>query len=178
MSGYSVYRLEQGSPVLVGTLGELGDAFSYDPGYLARADAKPLSLSLPLREGKFGPVEIRPYFEGLLAEGQTRVALAAQLGLAEEDWLGLLVACGRECIGDVLICDSARLPRESGDGYVPLDAGELRGMFLSDAETAPSAPDGCVPLASRRVRTSSRQAICATFPRSSTSVCPPRRSVG
>ena len=48
MSGYSVYRLEQGSPVLVGILGELGDAFSYDLGYLARTDAKPLSLSLPL----------------------------------------------------------------------------------------------------------------------------------
>lgn len=136
MSGYSVYRLEQGSPVLVGILGELGDAFSYDLGYLARTDAKPLSLSLPLGEREFGPVKIRPYFEGLLAEGQTRAALASQLGLAEEDWLGILVACGRECAGDVLIGDSARLPGESGDGYVPLDEGELREMFLSDAKTA------------------------------------------
>lgn len=78
----------------MGILGELGDAFSYDLGYLARTDAKPLSLSLPLGEREFGPVEIRPYFEGLLAEGQTRAALASQLGLAEEDWLGILVACG------------------------------------------------------------------------------------
>ena len=90
----------------------------------------------PWGEREFGPVEIRPYFEGLLAEGQTRAALASQLGLAEEDWLGILVACGRECTGDVLIGDSARLPGESGDGYVPLDEGELREMFLSDAKTA------------------------------------------
>ena len=136
MPGFSIYRLEQLSPVLVGALGELGDAFSYDPDYLACADAKPLSLSLPLRQGAFSAAEIRPYFEGLLAEGQARAALASRLGLAEEDWLGLLVACGRECIGDVLVCDDTCSPIGDGEGYAPLGDAELREMFLDDSETA------------------------------------------
>ena len=135
MSAHSVYRLAQASPVLVGTLEESG-AFSYDRGYLARVDAAPLSLSLPLREKAFDASEARPYFEGLLAEGQARATLASELSLVEEDWLGLLVACGRECVGDVLICDD---PCEAarGDGrYASLGARELRDLFMSDLQTA------------------------------------------
>lgn len=136
MAGHLVYRLGRTTPVLVGTLGELGESFSYDPGYLARPEATPLSLSLPLRAEKFDGPELRPYFEGLLAEGRARSAVAAELGLAEEDWVGMLVACGRECIGDVLMLDRPPVPPLDPGGYEALDEGALRRMFLDDPSVA------------------------------------------
>lgn len=135
MPGHYVYRLARLSPVLVGVLEESG-SFSYDSGYLARADAAPLSLSLPLGEGAFDVVEARPYFEGLLAEGQARATLASELALSEEDWLSLLVICGRECVGDVLVCDDPCLAARADEGYASLGDDELRGMFLGDSQTA------------------------------------------
>ncbi|MBM6675519.1 HipA domain-containing protein [Olsenella uli] len=136
MPAHLVYRLDRAIPVLVGTLGESGESFSYDAGYLAKPGATPLSLSLPLREGRFDGTELRPYFEGLLAEGRARAALAAELGLAEEDWVGMLVACGRECVGDVLVLDRPpELPLDVGE-YETLDEGALRGMFLDDPSVA------------------------------------------
>lgn len=136
MGALLVYRLERTSPVLVASLDERGESFSYDPGYLGRRDATPLSLSLPLGKGKFDGNEVRPYFEGLLAEGPARLALAAELGLSEDDWIGMLSACGRECIGDLLVLDDAeRVPTTTG-GYEALDEAALRAMFLSDPSVA------------------------------------------
>lgn len=136
MAGHLVYRLDRATPVLVGTLGAFGESFSYDPGYLARSEATPLSLSLPLREEGFDGTKLRPYFEGLLAEGRARAVLAAELGLAEEDWVGMLAACGRECVGDVLVLDCPpELPLDVGE-YEALDEGALREMFLDDPSVA------------------------------------------
>lgn len=136
MADHLVYRLGRTDPVLVGTLGALGESFSYDPGYLARPEATPLSLSLPLRGKRYDGSELRPYFEGLLAEGRSRAALAAELGLAEEDWVGMLAACGRECVGDVLVLDCPPdLPLDVGE-YEALDEGALRRMFLDDPSVA------------------------------------------
>lgn len=136
MGALLVYRLERISPVLVGFLDERGESFSYDPGYLGRRDASPLSLSLPLRDGEFDGSEVRPYFEGLLAEGRARSALAAELGLSEGDWVGMLSACGRECVGDVLVLDDATEPPMAGGGYEALDEATLRSMFLNDPNVA------------------------------------------
>lgn len=136
MGELSVYRLGQAAPVLVGHIGEGGTSFSYDPGYLGSTEAVSLSLSLPLGSGEFGAAELRPYFEGLLAEGQARRSLASELGLSENDWVGLLAACGEECIGDVLICERCAAPNASEGGYAPLGEAELRSMFLSDSDVA------------------------------------------
>ena len=121
MSAHYVYRLERSSAVLVGTLDGRGTSFSYDAEYLGMSGATPLSLSLPLRFERFGGEEIRPYFEGLLAEGGARAAVASELGLVEEDWVGILAACGRECVGDVLVLRH----RLSGN---PLDVGEYEPL--------------------------------------------------
>ena len=136
MADHLVYRLERAIPLLVGTLGESGKSFSYDPGYLSRPEVTPLSLSLPLRPERFSEAEIRPYFEGLLAEGRARATLASELGLAEEDWVGLLAACGRECVGDVLVLDRpVEYPLDVGD-YESLGEDDLRRMFLNEPGVA------------------------------------------
>lgn len=95
MSGYSVYRLEEGSPVLVGTLGELGDAFSYDLGYLVRADAKPLSLSLPLGGGSLAPSRSDPISRAFSLRGRRGPPLPPSSGLPRRTgWASLLPAGG------------------------------------------------------------------------------------
>lgn len=137
MSVHYVYRLERSSAVLAGALDERGTSFSYDAEYLGAPGVTPLSLSLPLRPEGFDGEEIRPYFEGLLAEGSARTALASELGIAEEDWVGILAACGRECVGDVLVVDR-RLPESPLDvgGYEPLGDDALRRMFLNEPSVA------------------------------------------
>ena len=46
-----------------------GYRFVYDAGYLALADAKPVSLTLPRRVEPFLSKVLFPFFYGLLAEG-------------------------------------------------------------------------------------------------------------
>lgn len=73
-------------------------AFRYtDPG------ARPLSLSLPVREQSFSPAETRPFFEALLPEGTPREQIAQELRLAPSDGYGLLERLGRDCAGALQI---------------------------------------------------------------------------
>ncbi|MDO4289636.1 MAG: type II toxin-antitoxin system HipA family toxin [Eggerthellaceae bacterium] len=128
----AVYRLACSSPQRVGTIrsGDLpsSSSFSYDPSYLALPEAVPLSLSLPLRGEPFDQADFRPYFEGLLAEAHARQELAAKLRLREDDWLGLLAACGRDCIGGVLIAPEGEVVGGHLD-YEAIDSKRLKLMF-------------------------------------------------
>lgn len=139
MGGIQVLRLAYDTPVCVGHIDRESATFAYDPGYLAKTDSVPLSLSLPLRAEPYDAPSIRPYFEGLLAEGAARQALAAELGLAVEDYLGLLVACGKDCIGDVLVLeasDTCETDSTEAMGYAPVSPDELSAMFGSYSEAA------------------------------------------
>ena len=142
MADIVVARLSYDTPHIVGTLHENGTSFTYSERYLSQRDAVPLSLSLPLRDDPFDASELRPYFEGLIAEGMTRRALAETLQVAEEDYVAILAHCGRECIGDVLVwyADDQPVPTELGYSPLALDelAGIVRGLPESSAENASS----------------------------------------
>ena len=97
-----VYRDYLGEIQLVGLLSPDG-RFAYDEGYLGRANAHALSFSLPLQEATFSQAQALPYFKGLLPEGRALAALAARLGRAEEDYIGILAECGLDCIGDIVL---------------------------------------------------------------------------
>ncbi len=132
-----VHRLNLYAPVLVGTI-EVTDfsavTFTYDANYLQKEGAIPLSASLPLQSGPYLEPAILPYFDGLLPEGEARNSLAARLELPEADYISLLEACGRECIGDVLISD---VPVKTVDGdYETLSLDGLKALFSSDVAVA------------------------------------------
>lgn len=81
----SVIAIARATPSGVVRVGEIvrsldGATFRYDAEYLSGGRSMPLSRSLPLRREEYEEAELRPYFEGLLAEGPTRDALAAELG--------------------------------------------------------------------------------------------------
>lgn len=136
MNDICIARLALDQMVPVGRISQDGSRFTYDSAYLAREDAIPLSLSIPLRDEAFDAPLFRPYFEGLLAEGMARQELAAELQISEDDYLGILVSCGRECIGDVVAYHVDDAPNTRYSEYDPIPYEELCSMFRSRSELA------------------------------------------
>jgi HipA-like protein len=90
---------------LVGTIEE--DAgktiFSYSPEWLARPDAAPVSLTLPLREAPYVSPGLHPFFENLLPEGWLLNVATKKLKISKDDAFGLLLATCGDCAGAVEI---------------------------------------------------------------------------
>jgi len=49
-----------------------GYCFVYQPDYLALPDARPVSLTLPLKREEYNSPVLFPFFSGLLAEGNLK----------------------------------------------------------------------------------------------------------
>lgn len=94
--------LESGTRVghLVGSA-DRGVVFRYDTEYLSSPDARPLSLSLPLRPEEYNSKECLPFFTGLLPDGDLKRKISAFLHVSEASTLKLLDALGGECAGSV-----------------------------------------------------------------------------
>lgn len=94
----------------VGTLalvdGRLG--FCYVPGWLSQKDAVALSASLPLRTEPFDDRKTRPFFAGLLPEGQMRRLIAQQFQVSGQNDFALLDHIGGECAGAVTFLQPGR----------------------------------------------------------------------
>lgn len=89
-----------------------GYRFSYAPDYLARPDAAPISVCLPLRKDAFFSRELHPFFDGLLPEGWTLDIVSRNRGIDPMDRMGLLLATCEDCVGAVSI--RADTAEESG----------------------------------------------------------------
>jgi serine/threonine-protein kinase HipA len=82
-----------------------------------------------------GNGRLPPFFQNLLPEGQLRKQLIADLGLTEEDELGLLGACGADLPGDVWAereeLDERALGRLLGQGW---DSYEMSSVQIPTPE--------------------------------------------
>jgi serine/threonine-protein kinase HipA len=89
----------------VGTILEIeeGSRFVYDPVWLARPDALPISQTLPLRDAPYESRGLLPFFENLLPEGWLLELSTAKLKIPKDDAFGLLLATCADCIGAVEI---------------------------------------------------------------------------
>ena len=96
----------------VGTLaqvdGRLG--FSYSAGWLVADDVVPLSQSLPLQAEPFDDKATRPFFAGLLPEGDKRKLVAQALHVSRHNDFGLLDGIGGECAGAVSLLEPGQTP--------------------------------------------------------------------
>jgi serine/threonine-protein kinase HipA len=95
-----------------GTLERLDGAklrFTYDPEWLATA-AMPLSLSLSLREEPYADADCRPFFAGLLPEGEFLKAIARAFGISAENPFSVLREIGGECAGAVSLVEAGATP--------------------------------------------------------------------
>jgi serine/threonine-protein kinase HipA len=89
----------------VGIIEEFDDStrFTYAPGWLARADAVPISLTMPLRAEPYESKGLHPFFENLLPEGWLLEVSSKKLKISKDDPFGLLLATCGDCVGAVEI---------------------------------------------------------------------------
>ncbi len=87
--------------------------FAYDSGWLPTA-ATPISLSLPLREAVYEDAECRPFFSGLLPEGEFLRSIARTFHISADNPFTVLQEIGGECAGAVsLVLPGSRPPSVS-----------------------------------------------------------------
>lgn len=92
--------------------GEYSFAYRLGPAVGDPRDMQ-LSVSLPVREEGHGPSEARPFFEGLLPEGEVRERIARDLKVSAGNSFELLAKLGRDCAGAVvLLPESEPLPAD------------------------------------------------------------------
>ncbi|MEZ6002064.1 type II toxin-antitoxin system HipA family toxin [Hyphomonas sp.] len=75
--------------------------FTYAADWLAMANARPVSASLPLKPEPFDRRATLPFFEGLLPEASQRTAIAQALGISERNEFRLLEEIGGEVAGAI-----------------------------------------------------------------------------
>jgi serine/threonine-protein kinase HipA len=101
-------------------------SFSYAPGWLSRPDAVALSISLPLQAEPFDDRQSRPFFAGLLPEGQMRRLIAQQFQVSGQNDFALLDHIGGECAGAVTFLQPGQT--------LPIPARNDDVQWLSDEE--------------------------------------------
>jgi len=77
--------------------------FRYLPEYLARNDAEPVSLTLPLSPEVVETIGLHPFFDGLVPEGWLLDLATRNWKLDPRDRVGLLLNLCSECIGAVRV---------------------------------------------------------------------------
>jgi serine/threonine-protein kinase HipA len=85
-------------------------SFRYLPEWLGSKNAKPLSQSLPLRTEPFDDKVAKPFFAGLLPEGDKRAAVANILKVSSKNDFALLDGIGGECAGALILLEPGQTP--------------------------------------------------------------------
>ena len=117
----------------IGTLAQIDGrlGFSYAADWLAKGatnrDAAPLSQSLPVRAEPFDDRATRPFFAGLLPEGDKRKLIARALHVSRQNDFALLDGIGGECAGAVTLLQPGQTPRapDAPDAVRWLDEAQL-----------------------------------------------------
>ena len=102
--------------------------FAYCQEYLP--SGAPISVSLPLQEGPFSPAQTKNFFDSLLPEGFTRRAVAQWIHADESDYLTILHALGRECLGAIQVRTEGEHPQAS---YEPLTLQRVKELAAEGA---------------------------------------------
>jgi len=101
--------------------------FRYDERWLAKSDAIPMSLSLPLREDAYRGGRVAAVFENLLPDSDVlRRRIAEKVGARGSDAYSLLSEIGRDCVGALQFIPAGdELPTRKSDAV---------GKTVSDRE--------------------------------------------
>lgn len=91
--------------VLAGILteGDSGYEFCYLPEYIELAEAKPVSLTLPVRKESYQSNVLFPFFDGLIPEGWLLDVALRNTDISMLDRMSLLLLCCNDCIGAVSV---------------------------------------------------------------------------
>lgn len=128
--------------VLAGTLTEDGGEyrFCYDPQYIVRPDAQPVSLTLPLRSEPYVSPVLFPFFDGLIPEGWLLDVAVRNTDISILDRMSLLLLCCKDCIGSISV-----IPKDEQDkaslGGSDIDSCTTATADRSLPHTCPSDSD-------------------------------------
>ena len=93
-------------------------------------EGMPISISLPFQDEKFSPEITKTFFESLLPEGFSRRAVADWIKSDEHDYITILAALGKECLGAIKISDGEKLTSKKYERFT------LEGVKALAAEGA------------------------------------------
>jgi serine/threonine-protein kinase HipA len=109
--------------------------FRYEPTAIGHFGlGRPLvSMGLPTSVSKFSDRQCRPFFDGLLPEGQARRIIAYDLGISEADTFGLLAALGRDCAGALSVLPETENPSTAAslDSLAALEEPEIDALIAN-----------------------------------------------
>ena len=109
----------------------VGGVFSYCDSWIENHPNFPLSFSLPLSANEFKGRQIKPYFAGLLPEGQALTEISNRLHVSSESYLKILSALGDECIGAVRILNVERELESNNPCYEELPKADIEKIASS-----------------------------------------------
>lgn len=85
------------------TENDMGYEFRYDSDYLKSDGAVAVSLTLPLTDRTYRDKVLFPFFDGLIPEGWLLDIAEQSWKISARDRFSLLLACCKDCIGDVSV---------------------------------------------------------------------------
>lgn len=77
--------------------------FAYDKEYIRRFPDSPITFSMPVSDKEYQDDRLFPFFEGLIPEGWLLEIASKSWKINQNDRMGLLLACCRNCIGAVSV---------------------------------------------------------------------------
>lgn len=110
--------------------------FQYDPEWLNRDRAIPISLSLPLREDAYRGAVVTAVFDNLLPDSDAiRRRVAEKVGAEGIDAYSLLTAIGRDCVGALqFVHGDDAAAAAAADRHNDFDGKPLQGESLTDGQ--------------------------------------------
>ncbi|MCR5595655.1 MAG: HipA domain-containing protein [Lachnospiraceae bacterium] len=105
-------------------------SFIYDDVYMNSGEGMPISVSLPFQNEGFSPERTKSFFESLLPEGFSRRAVAGWVKSDESDYITILEALGKECLGAVKISNGEEEPTPE---YEELSLAEVKALAAEGA---------------------------------------------
>ncbi|MCM1139857.1 MAG: HipA N-terminal domain-containing protein [Muribaculum sp.] len=93
------------------TENDMGYEFQYNSGYLSSDKALAVSLTLPLTDRPYKSNVLFPFFDGLIPEGWLLDIAEQSWKISARDRFSLLLACCKDCIGNVSV-----IPFEGKEG--------------------------------------------------------------
>ncbi len=82
---------------------ENGYHFTYQREYIESSFPEAISKTLPLQSNTFSSNVLFPFFDGLIPEGWLLDVAERNWKLRQNDRMGLLLACCKDCIGAVSV---------------------------------------------------------------------------
>lgn len=104
--------------------------FEYTSDWLKNPNAIPLSISLPLQEGRFGEKYCKPFFAGVLPETAKRKLIARNLGISANNDFSMLEQIGGECAGAITFLRTGTKLSNNTGNYRSLSSAELKKILI------------------------------------------------